>query len=361
MSSDKQLKCIDLFCGCGGLSLGFEQAGFEVIGGIDFNQPAIDTFNKNFKSAKGVCWDLLKMDKQQIIKTFGDLSSIDVIIGGPPCQGFSNANRYKTECDDPRNKLFFEFVKFVELAKPRAVIIENVRGIVTNKNGYALKRIHEIFEERNYTVTNKILNAADYGVPQKRLRNFFVMLRNDVFDFEKLKKVKTEVTVKEAIGELYNFEENTDLIKTFKEPGKTYYQKYLRNNDNTLLNHDIRYPADKVQHRISFVPQGGNWRNVPENLWPTQRNNRHSSAYKRLDEQTVSVTIDTGNNHSNYFHPIYNRIPTVREAARLQSFPDSFVFVGSRSEQYRQVGNAVPPLLSKAIADEVYRILKNEE
>lgn len=142
---------------------------------------------------------------------------------------------------------------------------------------------------------------------------------------------------------------------------KTKYQKYLRNKNNIIYNHDVRYPAEKVQHRISFVPQGGNWKNVPAELWPSDRKNRHSSAYKRLKEDDVSVTIDTGNNHSNYFHPKYNRIPTVREAARLQSFPDDFIFLGNRSDQYRQVGNAVPPLLAKSIAEAIKELLDNEQ
>ena len=139
------------------------------------------------------------------------------------------------------------------------------------------------------------------------------------------------------------------------------YRRYLRAKDNGVQNHEVRYPAEKVQHRISFVPQGGNWRDVPEELWPTDRKNRHSSAYKRLDVNQPSCTIDTGNNHSNYFHPLYNRIPTVREAARLHSFPDEFVFMGNRSDQYRQVGNAVPPLLAKVIAEQLKEVIENEK
>lgn len=347
--------CLDLFCGCGGLSEGFKLAGFNIVGGIDFNQKAIDTYNHNFKSAKGICCDLLQMDQNKIIEEFGDLKNIDVIIGGPPCQGFSSANRWQKETADPRNKLFFEFVKFVDLAKPKAVLIENVRGIVTRDNGYAKKRIEEIFKERGYSITNKILDASEYGVPQKRLRNFFVALKDGEFNFDDIKKSEKQYTVKDAIGELYNLEDNTAERKTIPTPPQNDYTKYLRRADNLLVNDEIRYPADKVQERISYVPQGGNWQNVPEHLWPSQRNNRHSSAYKRLDENQVSVTIDTGNNHSNYFHPLYNRLPTIREAARLQSFPDEFEFIGSRSDQYRQVGNAVPPLLAKAIAEEILR------
>lgn len=357
----RKLNCIDLFCGCGGLSEGFRLAGFNIVGGIDFNESAIKTFNHNFKGARGLCCDLLTMDKETIVKEFGDLKNIDVIIGGPPCQGFSCANRYQKESDDPRNQLFFEFVKFVDLAQPKAIVIENVRGIVTRNNGYAKQRIKEIFEGRGYQVVNKILDASDYGVPQKRLRNFFVITKNGTFDFDSLRKSEHTVTVKEAIGELYQFEKDSAPKKVFLDKPKTEYQKYLRRPDNEVPNDEIRYPAEKVQERISFVKQGQNWTSVPAELWPSNRNNRHSSAYKRLEENDVSVTIDTGNNHSNYFHPLFNRIPTIREGARLQSFNDSFEFLGNRSEQYRQVGNAVPPLLSKSIADALLRMLNKDE
>ncbi len=352
---------IDLFCGCGGLSKGFTLAGYKCVGGIDFNQSAIDTFNKNFKTSKGLCCDLLEMTPEKIIEEFGKLENVDVVIGGPPCQGFSSANRYKIEGEDPRNKLFFEFVKFVELAKPKAILIENVRGIVTRDNGYAKKRIYEIFEKIGYKVNHEVLDAADFGVPQHRLRNFFVMMKNEVFDFNSIQKCNELRTVKETIGELYDLENQTSEVRELTSRPETKYQKYLRHKDDLIYNHDNRYPAQKVQERISFVPQGGNWQNVPIELWPNNRSNRHSSAYKRLNENSPSVTIDTGNNHSNYFHPIYNRIPTVREAARLQSFPDDFIFLGNRSEQYRQVGNAVPPLLAKAIAEKIKEILDKHE
>ena len=357
---NKKLNVIDLFCGCGGLSEGFKQAGYNIIAGIDFNKAAIETYSKNFGENKGHCLDLLNVKEAEIMKII-DTSKVDVIIGGPPCQGFSSANKYKIEGEDPRNKLFFEFVKFVDLLKPKAIIIENVSGIVTSNNGYAKNKIYEIFTEKGYVVNHQILIASDYGVPQKRKRNFFVMLKNDKFDFNRIPKIDNIVTVKEAISDLYNYENNHNGYFRIEEQPESNYQLLIKNDDYTIYNHEVRYPAEKVQKRISFVPQGGNWTSVPVELWPSVRNNRQSSAYKRLDENNVSVTIDTGNNHSNYFHPLYNRIPTVREAARLQSFPDSFVFCGNRSEQYRQVGNAVPPLLSKAIAMALLEVLNNDE
>lgn len=364
----KRYQYIDLFCGCGGLSLGFEQAGFIPRAGIDFKESAINTYRKHFKNAKAICVDISSMDEERIKKELGDLSKIDVIIGGPPCQGFSNANKNFVEEDDPRNKLFFEFMKFVDLAQPSVVVIENVPQIITKNNGYAKKRITEIFEERKYNVINAILDASDYGVPQKRMRNFFIITKGVSFDVSKIVKNHEKITVKEAIGELYEFEnqdKNSEVV--LKYPPVTEYQRYLRASDGIVKNHDIHYPAEIQQKRISYVPQGGNWKDVPEELWETKRTqktgrkNRHSSAYKRLKEDDVSVTIDAGNQHSNYYHPIYNRIPTVREAARIQSFPDDFVFEGTMTEQYLQVGNAVPPLLAKCIAMAIKEHLQNEE
>lgn len=360
-------KFLDLFCGCGGLSLGFQMAGFQPVAGIDFKESAIETYKLNFRASKGICADILTMDKQEIIDNIGNLNDIDIIIGGPPCQGFSNANKNFIEIDDPRNKLFFEFVKFVDLAEPQVVLIENVPQIITKNGGYAKKRITEIFKDRGYFVTNSILNASEYGVPQKRLRNFFIVSKFGPFDMNTIMKTTNIVTVQEAIEELYPFEGGNETFRELNLPPRTEYQKYLRGKDNIVYNHDIHYPAEIQQKRISYVPQGGNWKDVPNELWETKRTtqtgrtNRHSSAYKRLKEDEVSVTIDAGNQHSNYYHPIFNRLPTVREAARLQSFPDDFIFKGNMTEQYLQVGNAVPPLLAKSIGVAIKKRLDNEK
>ena len=348
---------LDLFCGAGGLSLGFELAGFKIIGGVDFKADAIATHEKNFKNSTSICGDITKITDEQVIDLYGK-DKVDVIVGGPPCQGFSASNRQQIE-NDPRNKLFFEFIRFVKILKPKAIVIENVRQILTKDNGFAKNKIFEILEEQGYNVDVRVLTASDYGVPQKRNRAVFVGIRNDVgqIDYDLIKKEKNIVTVKEAIGELYDLENNKDN-KLVNEP-LTKFQKYLRSKTNEIYNHEPKYPNKEVQERMKYVPQGGNWRDVPERLWKVQRDNRHSSAYRRLNENEPSITIDTG--HMNYFHPLYNRVPTVRESARIQSFPDDFIFVGTPTSQLRQVGNAVPPLMAKAIANLVKEILDNEK
>lgn len=347
---------LDLFCGAGGLSLGFKMAGYNIVGGIDFNQEAIDTHALNFKDGFHFCGDISTLDNEFVLKNFE--GKVDVIIGGPPCQGFSTANmQQKDHQDDDRNKLFYQFIRFVKLLKPKAFVMENVRGILTKDNGHVKEVMIEIMNNLGYNVDVRVLAASDYGVPQKRMRAFFVgtsKVLENTFDFDKIQK-KAIVTVEDAIGDIYDFDKETktstveDEFVLYNEPVSEYQKLMRKDSDNMLYNHNIKYPKDVVQTRMSYVPEGGNWKDVPEHLWDTVRENRHSSAYRRLNSKEVSITIDTG--HMNYFHPKYNRVPSVRESARIQSFPDDFIFTGGQGAQFRQVGNAVPPLLSKAIAD----------
>lgn len=348
----QNFKVLDLFCGAGGLSLGFRNAGFEIKGGIDFDKDAINTHHLNFPKSISICTDIKTFDNNQIVKQFSD---IDVIIGGPPCQGFSNANMWQKGVEDDRNKLFFEFIRFVEVILPKAVLIENVPGILTKNDSYAKIKIYEILDKLGYYVSSSVLMASDFGVPQIRRRAFFIGVKKDmysVFNFEKM-KTSSKVSVIDAISDLYNINQES----SFHASATTEYQRIMRKVSKDLIfNHDVKYPNLKVQERMKYVPQGGNWRNVPEYLWDSKRDNRHSSAYKRIDETSQSITIDTG--HMNYFHPRFDRVPTVRESARLQSFSDDFIFLGSKTSQFRQVGNAVPPLLAQAIAEELYRLLE---
>jgi len=358
--AQKAYNVLDLFCGCGGISKGYELAGYNIIGGIDFNEDATKTFQHNFKDAAVFCTDITKFTKEEIIDNYKD---VDIIVGGPPCQGFSSANRWQKEADDPRNKLFFQYLRFVETLAPKAVMIENVRGLLTRDGGYAKNRITQLLDNMGYNVSMKVICASDYGVPQDRKRAIIIGIRREydddkrMFDFEAV-PTKEKTTVGDAIGEFYVLENKPEESLILTDKPTSEYRKFLRRADGKIPDHSSVYPAKKVQERIHYVPQGGNWQDVPEGLWPNNRKNRHSSAYKRLREDSQSCTIDTGNAHSNYFHPLFDRIPSIRESARLQSFPDEFEFIGPRGSKYKQVGNAVPPLMAMAIADELKKYIK---
>ena len=353
-------KVLDLFCGAGGLSLGFDMADFDIVGGIDFDQEALDTHKENFNDGFDFCGDIAELDDDFVLEKFSD--GVDVIIGGPPCQGFSVANMQQKDIEnDDRNKLFYQFIRFVRLLKPKAFVMENVPQILTKDGGHVKKVMLDVMDDLGYNVNTKVLIASDYGVPQRRRRAFFVGINKDLnktFDFDYIQK-KPVVTVEEAISDLYVFDKTTkqstvnDEFDFENEPSSDFQKLMRKNSNNKVYNHNIKYPKDIVQKRMEYVPEGGNWKDVPEDMWDTVRNNRHSSAYRRLNSQDVSITIDTG--HMNYFHPKYNRVPSVRESARIQSFPDDFIFTGKQGSQFRQVGNAVPPLLSNAIA----KTLKN--
>jgi DNA (cytosine-5)-methyltransferase 1 len=349
------LKVLDLFSGCGGLSLGFKLAGFKIAGAIDHDTDSIETFKKNFGAGKFFVKDINQINKEFIKKNY---NNVDVIIGGPPCQGFSNANRWHKNYSDPRNLLFLKFIEFVKIIKPKMVLIENVSGILSRSNGEIINNIKEILNKNGYKVDYKLLNASEFGVPQIRKRVFIVGNRLSSTEFFENLKNHKKVTVKDAISELYALEKKTE--KKLNGKLDNDYIKYLRKKNSKVLNHDIVYPAKSTIEKIKHVKQGENWQSIPVKLFKNNRNNRHSSAFKRLKEDDFSVTIDTGNAHSNYFHPIYNRIPTPREAARIQSFTDNFEFIGSRTSQYRQIGNAVPPLLAKEIAKNFKKVILNK-
>lgn len=348
---DSKFKVLDLFSGCGGISVGFDLTKrCDIVGAVDFDRAACNTFKFNFKKAKVLCCDIKKLSVSH-----SGFERIDILVGGPPCQGFSSLNRKaKNNVDDPRNKLFLQFIRFVKELMPKAIMIENVRQILTQKEGYAKNKICKMLNELGYNVSYSILNSSDFGVPQNRKRAVFVGIRKDIgsFDFENLnkKKIKTKTTVGEALEDLFSIENKKIKADThkIKKSITNRYLKLMHDNSGVIHNHLMKYPNKICQRRIGFVREGHNWKDVPENLFPSKRNNRHSNYLKRLDRKSQSITVDTG--HDVYYHPIFNRVPTVRETARIQSFPDKFIFTGSRTEQLRQVGNAVPPLMAKAIA-----------
>ena len=334
------MNCIDLFCGCGGLSLGFEKAGFDIILGIDAWQDAITTFNFNHKKSKGICADLSKINPQDVQSQL-EGKSVDVIIGGPPCQGFSVAG--KRIIDDVRNTLYKNFVNFVSYYKPKAFMMENVPNILSIGDGIIREQILSDFEQLGYKVTYKILMASDYGVPQNRKRAIFVGLKNgNEFKFpESLSSNK--VTSKEAISDLPEF--SVPDGAEYPIECQSDYQQKMRINSQGLYNHEITIHNDKTKEIIALVPDGGNYKNLPKEL---QNTRKVHIAWTRLNSQKPSVTIDCGHRH--HFHYSFNRIPTVRESARIQSFPDDFIFLGSKTSQYKQAGNAVPVLMAESIA-----------
>lgn len=337
------LNALDLFCGCGGLSLGFEKAGINVLLGIDAWQDAITTFNYNHKNSKGICADLSKLNPKDIESELGG-KSVDIIIGGPPCQGFSVAG--KRIVDDERNKLYKNFIRFVEYFKPKAFMMENVPNILSIGGGIVRDSIVKDFSDLGYKVVYKILTASDYGVPQDRRRTFFIGFRDGKeFTFPK-PTVKNKVTSKEAISDLPD-ETIPDGGKYPIEP-QSDYQKLMRKNASGLYNHRVTVHTEQTKRIIAMVPDGGNYKDLPVEL---QQTRKVHIAWTRLDSTKPSFTIDCGHNH--HFHYKFNRVPTVRESARIQSFPDDFVFLGKLGSQLRQVGNAVPPLMAEEIAKQL--------
>lgn len=359
---NKQYNVIDFFSGAGGLSLGFKQAGFKILAGIDFDAAALQTYKYNMDGAKALNEDLFE-EEEAIAHIEQELlgEDIDVIIAGPPCQGFSLTG--ERDINDTRNKLYLAVVHAVNHFQPKAFLIENVPGMATLYKGAVKEQIINTFEDMGYsvTVTDKPLLAADYGVPQMRKRMFFVGFKKDLnydyFEFPKrLLTPENYITTSEAIADLPSLEnilgENT---MDYSSAPLSKYQKKMRASAKVLYNHVGTKHTDEVKWVINQVPEGGNWRDLPEGVGISRKFNE---AWTRYHSQKPSRTIDTG--HRNHFHYKYNRVPTARENARLQSFPDDFIFLGTKTQQNKQIGNAVPPLLAQVIGEKMLEHLKTE-
>lgn len=345
---------VDLFCGAGGLSKGFVDAGFNVILGVDNDAVSLETFKLNHDDSKVLLADLF--DKKNISKIKNTLTdSPDVIIGGPPCQGFSLTGT--RNFDDKRNQLYLAMIEAVKELKPRAFLVENVPGLARLYGGEVKDEIIKRLTKLGYSVNMKILCAADYGVPQMRKRVFFVGLRNNLgkFKFPKPSFAPDRyVTTEEAIGDLPTRENEIGIEDDeYLSKPKTDYQRKMRCRQDILFNHVSAQHTELIKSIISQVPEGGNYKNLPPGVG---NNRKFHEAWTRYHSKKPSRTIDTG--HRNHFHYRFNRIPTVRENARLQSFPDSFKFIGTKTAQNRQVGNAVPPLLGYTMARELLKYLK---
>mgnify|MGYP000973820391 CR=1 FL=1 len=339
---NKTFKVLDLFCGCGGLSHGFIECGYDVCLGIDHWQDALTTFSYNHKKTKTLLADLQTLAPEDVCHDFG-LAHVDVIIGGPPCQGFSIAG--KRIIDDERNKLYKAFVRFIHFFRPEAFVMENVPNILSIGNGQVRDSILNDFTTLGYNVVYKVLCASEYGVPQNRRRTFFVGLKNSTFIFPK-HSVSIPVTAKEAISDLP--EQSINDGDAYPVQPESDFQKIMRRESSAVFNHQATVHTQRTKQIISLVPDGGNYLDLPAEL---QHTRKVHIAWTRLNSNKPSITIDTGHNH--HFHYLFNRVPTARESARLQSFPDDFVFLCGKTSQLKQIGNAVPPLLAEEIAKQL--------
>ena len=329
-------------------------AGFHIIVGVDNDKAALNTFKLNHVGAVALNADLSKQETFDEIKRIAGNKNIDVIIAGPPCQGFSLTG--PRNFDDPRNKLYLAVIEIVRQYHPKAFIIENVPGMATMYKGLVKDEILRRFKKMGYNIDCKILCAADYGVPQLRKRLIFMGIRSDIGkpEFPKpILKPNQYITCREAISDLPSreFELGEEKDDYDKKP-LTPYQKKMRGNCQVLYNHVATNHKQFVKDTIALVPEGGNYKDLPAG-WGESR--KFHEAWTRYDGNKPSKTIDTG--HRNHFHYKYNRVPTIRENARLQSFPDDFIFVGTKTQQNRQVGNAVPPLLGYALGKVLMKII----
>ena len=343
---NKAYTVLDLFCGCGGLSLGFEQAGYNVLLGIDMWNDALTTYRHNHKNGKTLCADLATLPVEEVDNIINH-EIVDVIIGGPPCQGFSVAGKRIVE--DERNSLYKSFVRMVEHFHPRAFVLENVPNILSIGGGVVRDSIIHDFQNLGYNVVTQVLTASDYGVPQNRRRAIFVGLKEGTFDFD-IPKVIHKVTTAEALSDLPEGTQSHNS-KYVCAP-LSDYQVLMRSNSIGVMNHEVTVHNAKTEEIIAMVPDGGNYKDLPSYL---QNTRKVHIAWTRLNSKKPSITIDTGHRH--HFHYKWNRVPTVRESARIQSFPDNFEFFCSKTSQYKQVGNAVPPLMAKAIAEQLKKNL----
>ena len=373
------MNLIDLFAGCGGLSLGFEMAGFNIPLAIEIDEWAAETYEKNHPTTKVLIDDITQINDLRKIISKEDLP-IDGIIGGPPCQGFSlSGNRDKK---DPRNSLFMEFVRFVKYFTPKFFVMENVPGILSMKtkdNQKVKDIILSEFRAAGYNVKICKLNAAEYGVPQARERVFFIGIRKDIpFNEKKICPPpflfgEDQVTIEEAIMDLPQIKakEGKEFMEYSQEP-KNDYQKWARTNSEGVYNHIAMRHTKRLIERFENIGFGQSVADVDECHKQRKRGDASKISGKTFSQNNMrpypnkpSPTIPASF-QSNFIHPYLNRNFTAREGARLQSFPDTYIFYGKRTtmswekniSQYQQVGNAVPPLLAKAIAENIIKYLK---
>lgn len=367
---EENMKALDLFCGCGGISTGLRMAGFDVVAGVDIEKKYLATFARNFGSNKAHELNLCDISPKELMKILDiKRGELNLLAGGPPCQGFSkNIPRKNRFLDDSNNQLIKTFLLYCEAFQPQMILMENVAEM---KNGFKQTYTEEIIDRlssKGYSVTAVVLNAADYGVPQRRRRAFFLANRLGVkfkvpnpTHFKTLEKGKEQpcifqrekhITVWEAIGDLppllhgEGFEESEYETKPFSG-----FQKIMRGNRKRVKNHVSRKLRDKQYNRLASLKPGEGLKDLPPDL---KVKGGYSGAYGRLTKEMIAPTITRWVFHTGsgrWGHPVDIRTISIREIARIQSFPDKFEFVGSYTDQCGQLGNAVPPLLAKKVVE----------
>lgn len=350
-------RVIDLFAGVGGLSLGFEKKGFDVVLANEYDASIATSYIANHKNTKMIVGDITSLDLED---TFGKLAgTIDVVIGGPPCQGFSQKGQRKT-IHDERNYLFKYYVSVVELVNPKYFVMENVPNLLTAEGGYFRREIEELFNKLGYSLEYGVLNASDYGVPQNRRRAVIIGKLDG--DAPKLPVPKrNKVTIWDAISDLAYLESGEGSEEQeYKYPAESDYEKMLRKDSSKLFNHRATKHSPLALERLALIPPNAGREVLPEEHLTKSI---YSGTWTRMKKDEISVTITTRfdtPSSGKFTHPFLNRAITVREAARIQSFPDDFHFVGNKGSQMKQVGNAVPPLLAAAIAEVIMNDINEE-
>ncbi len=361
-------RAIDLFCGCGGLSSGLRSAGFRMLAGVDVEPNYICTYSHNFGKESALTLDLAKTDAVSFAAGFGLLpGDLELLSGGPPCQGFSkNVPRKHRYLESANNSLVKTFLDYAVAIRPKFVLMENVAEM---KNGFAQAYTDEVInrlEFAGYAVAHTVLNAADYGVPQRRRRAFFLASlsgnvpffpdptqaaspSNDLFF-----PTQAHVPVWEAIGDLPSVtHDGGDFKMAYASPPQSNFQQLMRNGSNEVINHKPRKLAPTQYERLAWLKPGEGLKQLPDHLRP---NSGYSGAYGRLTESMIAPTITRWVFHpgsGRWGHPRDIRTLTIREAARIQGFPDDFEFVGTYNQQAGQIGNAVPPLLGRRVGEAI--------
>lgn len=348
---------IDLFAGVGGLSLGFEMEGFDILLANEFDQSIATAYKENHKSTDVVVGDITSLD---LSKVFGEyVNKIDVVIGGPPCQGFSQKGKRKT-INDERNFLFKHYVEVVKFVKPKYFVMENVPNLLTAEKGFFLNEIKGLFKGYGYSIRYGVLNAADYGVPQNR-RRAIIIGKYLATPPELPLPCKQKVTIWDAISDLAYLESGEgEFEQEYRNSPKSDYEKKMRKGSKILYNHMATKHSALALERLSLIPP-----NAGKEILPKEHITKsvYSGTWSRMKQNDVAVTITTRfdtPSSGKFTHPFLNRAITVREAARLQSFPDTFKFIGSKMSQMKQVGNAVPPLLARKIARVIMNDIKRD-